>query len=414
MSMALIGPGDGSRFGDALRRLRASSRRSGLFRGVTLKVALFTVVCLVIVAGLAAKIGNISFFAQREQYHALLADASGLQPAADVKIAGVTVGVVDAVQVHRGDALVTFSLNRTVHLPAGTKVGLQWQNVVGNQYLYLYPGTGHASLRPGATLPLSADVSGPSIGAFLNALQPVLGAINPQQANSVVVAFAQALSGNQAQLNDLIDSAASLSGTVGSLNTQVGQVITQLDTVFRALAQRSSDVGTLLDNLQTMSQSLASNNTLLDQTVSNFAVAAKEVASLVAGTRGNLSSSIGDLNSVSATIQANDTVLGQGLAGFGKGVAPYTLISNYGQWFQVRGVYTCLAGQQVCTYYDGNNPPKGTGPGGGPPIPGVPTNLPPPLGSGSGAAPAPSGAGALAAAFGLPVPSHAATSGGRP
>lgn len=402
-----MGPGDGNRFGRAFGRLRASARRSGLLRGVTVKVAIFSVVCLVIVAALAAEIGNIAFFVHRVQYHALLSDATGLQPQANVKIAGVTVGVVDSVEVRHGEAFVTFSVNRSVHVPTNTKVGMQWQNVIGNQYLYLYPGNATSTLRPGATLGLASDVSSPNIGALLNALEPVIGAIHPQQANAVVVAFAQALSGNSAQLNDLIDSAASVSGTVGSLNTQVGQVISQLDQVFSSLAKRSGDIGTLLNNLQTIGQSLASNNSLLDQTVSNFAVAAQEVASLVAGTKSNLSSSIGALDGVSATIEANNGVLGQGLAGAGQGLAPYTEISNYGQWFQVRGVYTCLAGQQTCSYYDGNNPPAGSGPGGGTPFPGLP-GLPSAPSGGSSAA-APSGAGALSSVLGLTTP----TGGGR-
>jgi len=411
MSMALVGPGDGSRFGNAYRRLRAAARRSGLLRPVTVKVLLFAAVCLVIVAALVAKIGNINFFAHRVEYRAVLADATGLQPQADVKIAGVTVGEVDSVQVRHGDALVTFSLNRSVRLPVGTKVGLQWQNVIGNQYLYLYPSSATTMLRPGATIGLADDVAGPNIGALLNTLQPVLAALHPQQGNEVVEALAQALTGNETQVNDLIDSAAAVSHTVGSLGTQVGQVIDQLDQVFEALAQRSSDVGTLVDNLQTIGQSLASNNSLLDQTVSNFATAAQEIAGLVANTKGNLSSAIGNLDAVSGTIQANDGALSLGLSTIGSGLAPYTEVSSYGQWFAIRGIYTCLAGQQVCTYYDSGNPPAGSGLGGGPPIPGLP-NLPsaPTGGSAATAAVAPSGKGALASLFGLPTGSAAGPS----
>jgi phospholipid/cholesterol/gamma-HCH transport system substrate-binding protein len=413
VSLALVGPGGEGRFKDAYRRLRSAARRSGLLRPVTVKVLVFAAVCLVIVAVLAAKIGNLSFFSNRVEYRALLADATGLQPQADVKIAGVTVGQVDSVQVRHGDALVTFSVNRSVHLPTGTKVGLQWQNVIGNQYLYLYPSSAQTLLRPGATIGLADDVAGPNIGALLDTLQPVLAAIHPQQANEVVEALAQALTGNEAQLNDLINSAAAVSHTVGSLGTQVGQVISQLDQVFEALAQRSSDVGTLVDNLQTIGQSLASNNSLLDETVSNFATAAQEIAGLVAHTKGNLSSTISELNSVSGTIEANDGALAQGLSTIGTGLAPYTEVSTYGQWFAIRGIYTCLAGEQVCSYYDAGNPPAGSGLGGGPPIPGLPS-LPSAStgGSAATAATSPSGASALATVLGLPTSSAGAGSAG--
>lgn len=395
MSLPLLGPDtkEPGVVGRRVERLRTAVRRSGLLKPTTFKVAVFAVVCLVVLAVLAAKIGNIDFFAHRVQYQAELTDATGLQPSADVKIAGVTVGVVDSVAVRHGHALVSFSLNHGVRLPTDTQVGMQWQNVLGDEYLYLYPGHAATMLHPGATIGLANDVSSPNIGALLNALGPLLGAIHPQQANQVVVALANALQGNETQIDDLINSAATVSDTVGSVSAQVGALVTNLNQVFSALAQRSGDLGTLIDNLDTVTQSLASNNSLLDQTVSNLGKASAEVATLVANTHGTLSGAIDNLQSVSKVIEQNDTDLGKGLAGLGSGLAPYTEISDYGQWFQIRGVYTCLAGQAACSYYDSNNPPKGSGLGGAPPTPGVPS-LPSLPGNGSASS---SGAGLPAA-----------------
>jgi phospholipid/cholesterol/gamma-HCH transport system substrate-binding protein len=401
IGLPLLGPGDGSRLGRRIDRLRTSLRRSGVLRATTVKVAIFAAVCLVVLGVLAARIGNVSFFANRVQYHADLSDATGLQPAANVKIAGVTVGQVDAVREQHGHAVVTFSVNKGVHLPRDTQVGMQWQNVLGNQYLYLYPGHARADLRPGGTLSLADDVSSPDIGKLLNALGPLLGAIHPQQANAVVEAFASALSGNESQINQLIDSAASVSHTVGSVDVQVGQVIDSLDQVFGALAQRSSDVGTLIGNLQTISQSLASNNGLLDSTIGNLSKVAADVATLVQQTHGSLTTAIDGLDVASATIQQNDASLATGLSGLGSGLAPYTDISSSGQYFNVLSVYTCLANQQVCSYYDSSSPPPGSGPLGSPPIPGLPS--PPSLPGSSGASDATagptSGAAALAQLF---------------
>ncbi len=403
--MALLGPGSEHGFvRRGLSRLRTRARRSGLFEPTSLKVLAFAVACLVVLAVLAAKIGNISFFSHRVQYRADLANATGLQPAADVKIAGVTVGVVDSVRVDRSHAVVTFSVNRSVHLPTDTRVGMQWQNVIGNQYLYLYPGHAASNLYPGATIGLASDVSSANIGALLSSLGPLLGAINPQQANAVVESLAGALDGNQAQISNLIDSAASVSHTVGSVGTQVGQVVTNLAQVFGALARRSADLGTLIDNLQTVSQSLAANNSTLDRTVANLGTVAGEVATLVSTTHGTLTTAVADLQSVSGVIEQHDAALAKGLSGLGAGLAPYTEVTNYGQWFQIKSVYTCLASQTTCTYYDPSSPPSGSGLFGGPPVPGLP-NPPAPLGGGSGA-PGATGAGgapsagALSALFG--------------
>ena len=145
----------------------------------------------------------------------------------------------------------------------------------------------------------------------------------------------------------------------------MGEVIDNLDLVLTALAQRSGDIGPLLDNLQTVSQTLASHNDLLDSVVGNLSAVTGEFASLVQDNQGNLQAAIGSLDSVTAEVQSHEQALSTGLTTLGSGLAPYTLISSYGQWFQVQTVYTCLAAETTCTYVDAANPPAGSGPGRG-------------------------------------------------
>jgi phospholipid/cholesterol/gamma-HCH transport system substrate-binding protein len=332
--------------------------------GPPFRFLVFALVCLVLLAGLAVRIGNLSLFTHRTGYQALLTDATGLESADDVKIAGVTVGQVTGISVRHGQALVSFAVDDSVHLRTSTKVGLEWHNVLGQQFLYLYPGAAGGELPPGATLPASQDVAGADVGALLDALGPFLSAISPQQANTFVESVLAALQGNESQVDQLIDDSATVSSTVGSLDDQVGQVIDNLDQVLTALAQRSSDVGTLLDNLQSVSQTLADHNDLLDSVVANLSTVTGEFAGLVQANQGDLQQSIGNLQSVTAEVQAHEQSLATGLTTLGSGLDPYTEISSYGQWFQVQTVYTCLAAETVCTYDNAADPPAGSAPGG--------------------------------------------------
>jgi phospholipid/cholesterol/gamma-HCH transport system substrate-binding protein len=199
------------------------------------------------------------------------------------------------------------------------------------------------------------------VGAFLNALGPFLSAVNPAQANTFVQSVLAALQGNQDKVDQLINDSATVSQTVGSLDTQVGQVISALDQVLTALAQRSSDVGTLLDNLQTVSQTLASHNDLLDTVVTNLSKFTGEIAGVVQSNQGNLAQTISDLQSVTSVVQDHEQNLAAGLSTLGSGFNPYLLISNYGEWFQVKSVYTCMAAETSCSYNNGGNPPAGSG-----------------------------------------------------
>jgi phospholipid/cholesterol/gamma-HCH transport system substrate-binding protein len=357
---------------DAARRWGHKLRHSGLFTPTALKVLAFAAACLVVLGFLAAKIGNMSLFTHRVSYSAALSDATGLQPGDNVKIAGVTVGQVTDVVVVRDHAVVRFSLNDNVHMRSSTQIGTQWHNVLGQQFLYLYPGSQGPVLAPGSTIPMSHQVSSADVGALLNSLGPLLGALHPQQANAVVESLAQALQGNESQVNALIANAATVSQSVGNVDTQVGQVIDDMNQVLGALSSRSGDLGTVVANLQTVSSSLAGRNDLLDQTVANLGQVAGEVATLEANTHGSLSSAISNLAAVSSLIQAHEADLNQGLTTLGSGLAPYTLDTTYGQWFEIQTVYTCLADETGCTYYQASNPPSGAGPLGMPAASGLP------------------------------------------
>jgi hypothetical protein len=96
---------------------------------------------------------------------------------------------------------------------------------------------------------------------------------------------------------------------------------------------------------------------------------ATDLAGLIGNNHSTITSTIDNLQAVAADIQNNQTNLSNSLSTLGQGLAPYIQISQWGQWFAVETVYTCLAGQQICSYYEPSNPPAGSGPGGSPPLP---------------------------------------------
>ncbi|MGH8988661.1 MAG: MCE family protein [Acidimicrobiales bacterium] len=332
------------------------------------KFAVFAIACVVLLVALAVHVGNISLFSSRRTIYAQLADVTGLTTGDSVDVAGVPVGQVSSIAVQRAHALVGLSVDDTVAIRRGTDVGLRWKNVIGQKDVYLYPPPRGAVLRADETIPLSNSVTDASVNAFLSSLGPLLQAINPKEANAFVVNVSAALSGDTAEIDRLLDNGATVSKTVGALDTQVAQVISSLDEVLTAIARRSGDVGTLVTNLDTVARALASHNTLLDTLVGNLSEVAGDMATLIGQNRSTLSATIADLNTATASIDTHQGALAKSLGTLGAGLAPYVEISSYGQWFQVQTIYTCLANQTICAFDKPTSPPTGSGPGGGPPL----------------------------------------------
>ncbi|HEY1826590.1 MAG TPA: MCE family protein [Acidimicrobiales bacterium] len=333
------------------------------------KFLIFAAICLVLLVGLAVRIGNVNLFGSRYTINAQLADVTGLATGDSVNIAGVPVGQVSSIGVQHGHALISMSINNTVKVHQATDVGMRWHNVIGQKEIELYPApTGHLLVN-GNTIPLNHDVTDASINDFLNSFGPILSSINPQQANEFVENVSGALEGDTAQIDQLINNGATVSNTVGALDSQVGSIIGNLNEVLGAIASRSGDVSSLISNLQTVSSSLASRNTLLDTVVGNLSHVAVDLANLIGSNKTTITSTIDNLQAVAADIQTHQQDLSTSLSTLGEGLAPYIQISEWGQWFAVQTIYTCLANQTVCPYYQPSNPPAGSGPFGGPPLP---------------------------------------------
>ena len=362
-----------------------------------LKLVVFAAMCLALTGWLIVRIGNVHLFAHQSGYSALLSDATGLRAGDDVEIAGVPVGRVDSIGVQHGVALVTFSLDSGTRLRAGSGVGMRWLDVLGDKVLYLYPSHTGAYLAPGAQLPLSADANDASVGALLDTLSPFLQSIDPKEANAFVVAVSTALQGNVGTVRSLLDNGAKVASTLGADNHEIGAVIGEYQLVAGALAARRGDVGTVVSNFATLGRSLAAHDADLVAMVSNLGTVEKEFGGLLASNHATLDGTIANVEAVARVLVAHQRALAQTLRTLPSGLAPYQQISSYGQWFQIQVVYSCIAAERECSYYNANNQPPGST---GPFPSGSPLGGPPPgtsAGSATGSPRAP--ANALASLF---------------
>lgn len=77
-------------------------------------------------------------------------DAQGLQPGAPVRISGVRIGRVSAVDLARGgrEVFVTLSLNRSVEIPRGSRPGIGGFAALGDVYVDFVPPEGPTAGRP--------------------------------------------------------------------------------------------------------------------------------------------------------------------------------------------------------------------------------------------------------------------------
>ncbi|MBF6278137.1 mammalian cell entry protein [Nocardia sp. 852002-51101_SCH5132738] len=214
-------------------------------------------------------------------YSATFGDVLGLQAGDDVRVAGVRVGKVVTIALDRNNhATVTFILQRGQTVFGETRALVRYQNLLGQRYVALEPGTkgNSAPLPDNGSIPLEQTEPSFDISGLLNGFQPLFDTLNTQQVNDLSNTLIQALQGDGVSLSSFITQAVALAGDWQRRDVILADVITQLSTVMQRLAARGGEFETLvtqtralIGGLYDQGQALQTSTTRIAKTTSAMA-----------------------------------------------------------------------------------------------------------------------------------------------
>jgi phospholipid/cholesterol/gamma-HCH transport system substrate-binding protein len=212
--------------------------------------------------------GTVPFAPQGYRLTAHFTEVGLLEPGADVRISGVSVGRVEAVANRGLDSLVTLQISpQYAPVPSDTRAILRQKTLLGEAYIELSTGDRAAPKLPdGGALPRSQvaptqqldqvmESFGPSaqhdLTQFLSgsaaavagqepALNAAIGNLDPASSN--FGAIMSTLSRQQGDVQNLIRSSAVVLGTLGQRSAALQTLIGAGDQVLSATAERNSEL----------------------------------------------------------------------------------------------------------------------------------------------------------------------------
>lgn len=222
------------------------------------KVGIFTVVMLLVSAGLVVVFGEFRFAASHT-YHANFLAASRLKGGQDVRIAGIPVGTVKSVELAPDNSVdVTFDVNKRYQLYTSTRAAIRYENLVGDRYLEIASGPGELrKLPPGGTIPQQNTQPALDLDALLGGLRPVMKGLDGNKINEVSNAVIELLQGQGGALSQMLASTSSFTRTLASRDQLIGDVINNLNTVLATVDDKSKQFDATVDKLQQLITGLA-------------------------------------------------------------------------------------------------------------------------------------------------------------
>ncbi len=259
--------------------------RSKTLRAAT-RVALFTVMCLVFMFILVTVFGQFRFDS-RASYSAVFSNVSGLKGGNFVRIAGVEVGKVKDMTLHKdGTVTVDFAIDKGLQLTQGTRAVVRYENLIGDRYLSLEEGAGSVrKLLPGQTIPLDRTAPALDVDALIGGFRPLFRALDPEQVNALSGQLLRVFQGRGGTISSVLAQTSALTTTLAGRDQLIGEVITNLNTVLGTFATRDDQFGAGLDKLSELVQGLADRRGDISTGLAYINAAAGSVADLLTAAR---------------------------------------------------------------------------------------------------------------------------------
>ena len=257
---------------------------------------------------------------QTKQVTAYFSQAIGVYPGSTVRVLGVPVGTVDAVQPEGTEVKVTLTVNSGVTVPADAKAVVVAASVVSDRYVQLTPAyTGGPQLMDNAVIPVSrtaVPVEVDQIYTSINRLTQALGpnGLNKNGALSQLVKTGAAnLTGNGANLHAMLTQFGVLSKTLGDNSGNLFATIVYLQRFTSMLKSNDGQVRQAEQQLADVTGFLAADRQDLGGALHELSIALGQVAVFIANNRGLIKSNVSKLASITSILVAEKASLTEAL-----------------------------------------------------------------------------------------------------
>jgi len=303
---------------------------------------------------LAFNVQAIPFLGGGPAYSAAFSEAGGLRPGDDVRLAGVKVGEVDAVELDGGQVRVGFRVTEPARFGRDTGASVRIKTLLGQKFLSLEP-KGDGQLEPGSEIPLERTVSAYDVVDAFSDLAVTNESIDTAQLATALDTMAVEFENTPDEVRSAVDGLSRLSRTIASRDQQLKDLLSRSHEVTSVLADRDAELARLINDSNLLLAELERRRDDISHLLDATVALSQQLTALVRENRKELRPALEQLHAVTKVLQDNKKNLEEGIAL----MAPFTRVFantlGTGPWFDtyvqnlvpVPGVVPPAAGQAV-------------------------------------------------------------------
>jgi virulence factor Mce-like protein len=263
---------------------------------------------------------------------AYFVSATGIYPGDEVRVLGVKVGSIAAIEPAGANARMTIDVNHGVPIPADAKAVIVAQSLVAARYVQLAPAyeSSGPTIADGAVIPVertAIPVEWDEVKTQLMRLATDLGPRSDTSGTSVsrfIHSAADAMAGNGDKLRQTLAELSGVGRILADGSGNLVDIIKNLQTFVTALRDSNEQIVAFQDRFATLTSVLNDERSGLDAALTDLSVAVGDVKRFIAGSRHQTAEQIQRLANVTQNLVDHKTDLENILH-----VAPNAIANGY-------------------------------------------------------------------------------------
>src|SRR6516225_1786147 len=322
-----------------MRTLTDFNRRHAGLMGITV---------LVLVVAVGQSFTSIPMMFASPSYYGQFTDTGQLNKNDKVRISGVNVGAVQALDIEGDHVVIKFAIGSNT-IGTESRIAIKTDTLLGKKVLEIEP-RGTRELPPGGVLPLGQSTTPYQLyDANFDIVKAAAGWDIGTVKRSLNV-LSQTIDQTYPHLSAALDGLTKFSDTIGKRDEEIKHLLAQANQVASVLGDRSEQINRLLVNAKTLLAAFNERGQAIDALLANVAAFSEQVKGLI-NDNPNLNHVLEQLRTVSDILVERKDDLAAGLTEVGKFLPSLNESIGSGPFFKVV-LHNLVPGQAVQPFVD--------------------------------------------------------------
>ena len=267
-----------------------------------------------------------------DTYRADFAEIGGLKAGNEVRVAGVSVGKVQGIELKGNKVRVTFKIDKGTKFGTETGADIRVRTLLGAEYLAVTP-KGPGQLPKGSVIPLSRTIAPYDVVQAFSDLSKTTDQINIPELSKALDTLTDVSASTPEEFRGAIKGVSDLSRNLAARDDQINTLLVNLKKVSGVLNSRNTELVKLFKDSDVLFQAISARRDSIHRLLVSTQSISTQLRGLVKDTRSDLKPALNQLDVVTTMLRKNEASLDEALRMYPGFLRVFSNPLGTGPWF---------------------------------------------------------------------------------